>query len=220
MPGKDESAVHATGPFIGRGDLYTGATCRASLWRGYRTYSLFIGPVSLSQLQDTNHFSSCCSLLTQAGVLRGEKARFQLFGDTVNTAARMESTGQVGRIQASAETAELLIASGKQSWVRPREEKVEAKGKGLLSTYWVEPLLDKTHAESPIEISPEDTESRESALVRELSLQSIMLQERDGRHMPRSSEFDGSNSLGVSVLGMSTHSVENIEMMDVFHASA
>ena len=29
-----------------------------------------------------------------AGVLRGEKFRFQLFGDTMNVASRMESTGE------------------------------------------------------------------------------------------------------------------------------
>jgi class 3 adenylate cyclase len=35
------------------------------------------------------------------GVLRGERSRFQLFGDTVNTAARMEHTGAKGKIQIS-----------------------------------------------------------------------------------------------------------------------
>jgi class 3 adenylate cyclase len=28
------------------------------------------------------------------GVLRGEKSRFQLFGDTMNTASRVETTGK------------------------------------------------------------------------------------------------------------------------------
>jgi class 3 adenylate cyclase len=76
-----------------------------------------------------------------AGVLRGQKSRFQLFGDTVNTASRMESTGVPHQIQASSTTAELLIAAGKGSWLKPREDLVEAKGKGKLQTYWIDPKL-------------------------------------------------------------------------------
>jgi class 3 adenylate cyclase len=74
-----------------------------------------------------------------AGVLRGEKSRFQLFGDTVNTAARMESNGIRNKIQVSQTTADLLIAAGKENWVKPRDELVEAKGKGKMQTYWVHP---------------------------------------------------------------------------------
>jgi class 3 adenylate cyclase len=65
-----------------------------------------------------------------AGVLRGERSRFQLFGDTMNKASRMESTGLPGHIQVSAETAKLLMAAGKDQWVTPRATKVFAKGKG------------------------------------------------------------------------------------------
>eukprot|EP00934_Nitzschia_sp_Nitz4_P001249 Nitzschia sp. Nitz4//scaffold18_size181773//118721//129387//NITZ4_001930-RA/size181773-snap-gene-0.281-mRNA-1//-1//CDS//3329540056//1249//frame0 len=74
-----------------------------------------------------------------AGVLRGEKARFQLFGDTVNTAARMESTGFKNKIQVSADTAALIMEApnNDEMWVVPREDKIEAKGKGLLSTFWL-----------------------------------------------------------------------------------
>ena len=74
-----------------------------------------------------------------AGVLRGQKSRFQLFGDVVNTAARMESTGIPGKIQATQATVDYLISAGKTRWVRSREESVQAKGKGKMKTYWIEP---------------------------------------------------------------------------------
>eukprot|EP00934_Nitzschia_sp_Nitz4_P002708 Nitzschia sp. Nitz4//scaffold42_size132992//119267//129070//NITZ4_003422-RA/size132992-processed-gene-0.49-mRNA-1//-1//CDS//3329551787//2698//frame0 len=73
-----------------------------------------------------------------AGVLRGAKARFQLFGDTVNTAARMESTGMRCKVQLSQETGALLTEAGKKEWIVPREDEVQAKGKGSLRTYWLE----------------------------------------------------------------------------------
>ena len=52
----------------------------------------------------------------------------------------MESTGQRGKIQVSEATAMKLRAGGKDSWLAPREDLVEAKGKGTLQTYWVEPI--------------------------------------------------------------------------------
>jgi Adenylate and Guanylate cyclase catalytic domain len=54
---------------------------------------------------------------------------------TVNVAARMENTGEKGRIQCSQETATILMAAGKKLTLR--ETKVETKGKGLLQTYWL-----------------------------------------------------------------------------------
>ena len=71
------------------------------------------------------------------GVLRGGRSRFQLFGDTMNTTARIESSGARGCIHLSSETAELLIKSGKQSWVKKRDECIVAKGKGSMQTYWL-----------------------------------------------------------------------------------
>ena len=51
---------------------------------------------------------------------------------------RMESTGMSNRIQMSQETTDLLIAAGKSQWLRARQEKVNAKGKGELQTYWLD----------------------------------------------------------------------------------
>lgn len=79
-----------------------------------------------------------------AGVLRGDRARFQLFGDTMNTAARMESNGAPNRIHISQETAERLQKQNKGHWCMAREEKIIAKGKGEMQTYWLVLKGDKT----------------------------------------------------------------------------
>lgn len=84
---------------------------------------------------------------TVAGVLRGQRSRFQLFGDTVNTAARMESTGAPGKIQASQDTADQLAMKGKEDWLVPREGVVIAKGKGEMNTFWVDiPKLKRANS--------------------------------------------------------------------------
>jgi class 3 adenylate cyclase len=72
------------------------------------------------------------------GVLRGERSRFQLFGDTINTAARMESNSCKGRIQVSETTAQLLFNANKHHWLIKRDDEIEAKGKGTLQTYWLD----------------------------------------------------------------------------------
>lgn len=67
----------------------------------------------------------------------------QLFGDTVNTASRMESTSERGCIQLSSSTAALIRRAGKGNWLKPREDPVKAKGKGLLYTFWAIPPQEK-----------------------------------------------------------------------------
>jgi len=70
-----------------------------------------------------------------AGVIGLRKFIYDTFGDTVNTASRMESCGVIGRIQISESTRQLL---GDAMPVEPRGT-VEVKGKGPMQTYF---LLD------------------------------------------------------------------------------
>jgi hypothetical protein len=50
----------------------------------------------------------------------------------------MESNSLKGRIQVSEQTAELLFKANKGHILRKREDKVLAKGKGALQTYWLD----------------------------------------------------------------------------------
>lgn len=68
-----------------------------------------------------------------AGVIGTQKIFYDVWGDTVNTASRMESHGEEGRIQLTRETKDHL---GADYNFEPRGE-VEIKGKGLIETYWL-----------------------------------------------------------------------------------
>jgi hypothetical protein len=52
----------------------------------------------------------------------------------------------------------VLIEAGKSQWLTPREGGIEAKGKGMLQTYFVNLTLAKSvapHATSPATVSDE-----------------------------------------------------------------
>ena len=68
-----------------------------------------------------------------AGVIGTHKFVYDVWGDTVNTASRMESHSLAGRIQISAAT---RAALGDRFEVEPRGL-VDIKGKGLMETYFL-----------------------------------------------------------------------------------
>lgn len=68
-----------------------------------------------------------------SGVIGTKKVFFDIWGDTVNTASRMESGGAEGRIQVSRATKERLGAA----YVFQDKPIYNVKGKGPMQTYWL-----------------------------------------------------------------------------------
>jgi adenylate cyclase len=70
-----------------------------------------------------------------AGIVGVKKFQYDIWGDTVNTANRMESSGSVGRVNVSQSTYELL--KKKEEFAFENRGKIKAKGKGEIEMHFV-----------------------------------------------------------------------------------
>lgn len=69
-----------------------------------------------------------------AGIVGVKKFAYDIWGDTVNTASRMESSGEAGKVNISGTTSELV----KDKFTCTHRGKITAKGKGEIDLYFVE----------------------------------------------------------------------------------
>ncbi|KAM7358388.1 adenylyl cyclase 78C [Cochliomyia hominivorax] len=89
-----------------------------------------------------------CSGPLVSGVIGARKPVYDIWGNTVNVASRMDSTGENCRIQVPEHTAELLKTKG---YTCVKRGDINVKGKGIMTTYFVLPRgVTESQLSSPV----------------------------------------------------------------------
>ncbi|KAK8382027.1 hypothetical protein O3P69_015195 [Scylla paramamosain] len=88
-----------------------------------------------------------------AGVVGAHKPMYDIWGDTVNVASRMDYTGEMGKIHVTAHVGDILQGLG---WSVECRGEIKVKGKGFMKTYYVDP---KSAPKDPQPLHPPDTPS-------------------------------------------------------------
>nr|XP_033780286.1 atrial natriuretic peptide receptor 1 [Geotrypetes seraphini] len=117
---------------VRNGKLHAREVARMSLalLEAVKTFKIRHRPEQQLKLRIGIHSGPVC-----AGVVGLKMPRYCLFGDTVNTASRMESNGEALKIHVSPATKLILEEFG--CFELEFRGDIEMKGKGKLSTYWL-----------------------------------------------------------------------------------
>ncbi|XP_067644298.1 adenylyl cyclase 78C isoform X2 [Eurosta solidaginis] len=91
-----------------------------------------------------------CSGPLVSGVIGARKPVYDIWGNTVNVASRMDSTGENWRVQVPSKTSDLLKAKG---YTCVKRGEINVKGKGLMVTYFVHPRgVSESQLSSPVRL--------------------------------------------------------------------
>ncbi|XP_070186172.1 guanylate cyclase 32E-like [Littorina saxatilis] len=114
------------------GDLHAGevASMSLDLLTAIKTFRIRHKPKETLKLRIGIHSGPCV-----AGVVGLTMPRYTLFGDTVNTASRMETNGEALKVHCSSECRAILEKLG--GYTLDERGLVSMKGKGEVLTYWL-----------------------------------------------------------------------------------